>query len=61
MYLATLYMYKLSTCNKYRILSSKHPWALEIDGQKTGVGTYTDKPAYIYHKRVGAYSREYFT
>ncbi len=28
----------------YRILSSKRPWALVIDGQKTGAGAYTDKP-----------------
>ncbi len=28
----------------YRILPSKRPFALEIHGQKTGVGVYTEKP-----------------
>ncbi len=28
----------------YHILSSKHPWALGIDGPKPGVGAYADKP-----------------
>ncbi len=28
----------------YKNAASKHPWAIEIDGQKTGVGAYTDKP-----------------
>ncbi len=27
----------------YRILLSEHPWALEIYGQKTGVGAYMVK------------------
>ncbi len=31
-------------CCNYRIVSSKRPWALDIDGPKTGVGTYTEKP-----------------
>ncbi len=28
---------------KYRNLPIKRPWALEIDGQKTEVGVYTEK------------------
>ncbi len=28
----------------YRILLSKRPWALVIDGPKTGLGAYTGKP-----------------
>ncbi len=42
----------LVLCN-YRILSSKHPWVLEIHGQKTGVGAYTDKPfVYTWTRRI---------
>ncbi len=35
---------RITTTSVYCILSSKHPWVLEIDGQKTGVGGYADKP-----------------
>ncbi len=61
--------------NSYRILPSKHPWALEIHGpkKKTGVGAYTEKPfgclTHIHativsggvgsYTGMGAYSREY--
>ncbi len=31
----------------YRILSSKCPWALAIDGQITGVGAYRDKKPFV--------------
>ncbi len=51
---------------KYRILSSKRPWALAMDGPKMGVGAYTGKPfvcithIYVNHriikKGVGAYT-----
>ncbi len=36
----------------YRNLPSKHPWALEIHGQKTEAGTYTEKPVTAVHVNV---------
>ncbi len=54
--------------HKYRIRSSKCPWVLAIDGAKTEVGAYLDKPfvcimhniIYMIHRSskrgVGAYT-----
>ncbi len=44
----------------YRNLPINRPWALEITGQKTGMGVYTDKPfvRITYTRTIGSSKNE---